>query len=228
MSKIVWNELANRTFETGVSKGVLYPQENGAYPKGVAWDGLTGVTESPSGAEPTKLYAANGVHAVLMSNEEYAATIEAYLYPPEFGPCNGEGEVIAGVTIGQQTRQPFGFSYVTQIGDANGNTDYGYKINIVYGAVASPSERAHATMGESPEAETMSWEVTTTPVEVPAIGDKTFKPTATFTLNSLTTDATKMKAVEDILYGTADAEPRLPLPTELFELLGVTGEEVAG
>lgn len=220
MSKIVWNELANRVFETGVSKGVLYPQVSGAYPKGVAWDGLTGVTESPSGAEPTKLYAANTVHAVLMSAEEYGATVEAYMYPDEFAPCNGEAEVVAGVTIGQQTRQAFGFSYVTQIGDANGNTDYGYKIHIVYGCVASPSEKAHATINDSPEAETMSWEVTTTPVNVPG-----FKPTATFTINSLTVDAEKLKAVEDVLYGTTDAEAKLPMPEELMTLLGVTGED---
>ena len=222
MSKIVWNELVNRTFETGVSKGVLYPQVAGAYPKGVAWDGLTGVTESPSGAEPTKLYAANTVHAVLMSAEEYAATIEAYLYPPEFAPCNGEAEVVKGVTVGQQTRQPFGFSYVTQIGDTNGNTDYGYKIHIVYGCVASPSERAHATINDSPEAETMSWEVSTTPVPVPG-----FKPTATFTIDSLATDAETLKAVEDVLYGTADVEAKLPLPAELMTLLGVVEEEGA-
>lgn len=222
MSKIIWNELVNRTFETGVSKGVLYPQVAGAYPKGVAWDGLTGVTESPSGAEPTKLYASNSVHAVLLSAEEYAATIEAYLYPPEFGPCNGEAEVVAGVTIGQQTRQAFGFSYVTQIGDANGNTDYGYKIHIVYGCVASPSERAHATINDSPEAETMSWEVTTTPVSVPG-----FKPTATFTISSLTTDAEKLKAVEAVLYGTEEAEAKLPMPAELMTLLGVTEDEGA-
>lgn len=220
MSKIVWNELANRVFETGVSKGVLYPQVSGAYPKGVAWDGLTGVTESPSGAEPTKLYASNGVHATLLSAEEYAATIEAYMYPPEFAPCNGEAEIAPGVTIGQQTRQAFGFSYVTQIGDATGNTDYGYKIHLVYGCVASPSEQAHATINDSPEAETMSWEISTTPVQVPG-----FKPTATFTISSLTTDATKMKAVEDVLYGSDSVEAKLPLPEELMTILGVTNAE---
>ncbi len=217
MSKIVWNELANRVFETGVSKGVLYPQVNAAYPKGVAWDGLTGVTESPSGAEPTKLFAGNTIHAVLMSAEEYNATIEAYMYPAEFAACNGEAEVIEGVTIGQQTRQAFGFSYVTQIGDATGNTDYGYKIHLVYGCVASPSEAAHTTINESPEADTMSWEITTTPVNVPG-----FKPTATFTINSRTVDPEKLKAVEDVLYGTADVEAKLPMPAELMALLGVT------
>lgn len=223
MSKIVWNELANRVFETGVSKGVLYPQVSGAYPKGVAWDGLTGVTESPSGAEPTKLYAANILHAVLMSTEEYAATIEAYMYPPEFAACNGEASPIEGVTIGQQTRQPFGFSYVTQIGDANGNTDYGYKIHIVYGALAGVSERSHATINDSPEAETMSWEITTTPVEVPG-----FKPTATFEINSLTVSKETLAAVEKVLYGDTETEAKLPLPSELMTLLGVSSNEING
>lgn len=220
MSKIVWNELVNRTFETGVSKGVLYPQVAGAYPKGVPWDGLTAVTESPSGAEPTPLYASNIKHAVLMSTEEYAATIEAYLYPPEFAACNGEKEVAPGVRIAQQPRQAFGFSYVTQIGDASGNTDYGYKIHIVYGALAAPSERAHATINDSPEAETMSWEITTTPVEVPDA-----KPTATFEINSLTVDAEKLAAIEAILYGSADTEARLPLPAELYTILGIATED---
>ena len=223
MSKIVWNELANRVFETGVSKGVLYPQVNAAYPKGVAWDGLTGVTESPSGAEPTKLYAANTVHAVLLSAEEYGATIEAYMYPDEFAACNGEAEVVAGVSIGQQSRQAFGFSYVSQISDATGNVDHGYKIHIVYGCVASPSERAHATINDSPEAETMSWEISTTPVNVPG-----FKPTATFTINSLTVDKEKLAAVEAVLYGTDEVEAKLPLPAELMTLLGVTPDEVQG
>ena len=224
MSKIVWNEAVNRTFETGVSKGVLYPQESGAYPKGVAWDGLTAVTESPSGAEPTPLYASNIKHAVLMSAEEYAATIEAYMYPPEFAECDGSVEVVKGVRIGQQPRKAFGFSYVTQIGDANGNTDFGYKIHLVYGALASPSERAHNTINDSPEAETMSWEITTTPVEVP-----NHKPTATFEIDSTTVDAEKLAAIEAILYGSADVEARLPLPSELFTLLGVeSGEEAQG
>lgn len=217
MSKIVWNTTGNRRFETGVSKGVFYKQVSGAYPKGVAWDGLTAVNESPSGAEPTKLYAANTVHAVLMSNEEYAATIEAYMYPDEFAECNGEAEVVAGVRIGQQTRKPFGFSYVTNIGNDTDGVDYGYKINIVYGCLAAPSERAHATINESPEAETMSWEISTTPVEVPG-----FKPTATFVIDSTTVDAEKLAAVEAVLYGSESEEAKLPLPTELMTLLGAT------
>ena len=224
--KIAWNELVNRTFETGVSKGVLYPQVSGAYPKGVAWDGLTAVTESPSGAEPTPLYASNIKHAVLMSAEEYAATIEAYLYPPEFAECNGEKSPVDGVYVGQQPRKAFGFSYVTQIGDANGDTDYGYKIHVIYGCLASPSERSHATINDSPEAETMSWEVTTTPVEAPG-----FKPTSTIVIDSTKVDKEKLAAIEAVLYGGTDTEARLPLPTELFTLMGVTtesGEEVQG
>lgn len=222
MAKLVWNEVANRTFETGVSKGVLYPQEAGAYPKGVVWDGLTGVTESPSGAEPTPLYAANIKHAVLMSAEEYSATIEAFMYPDEFAACNGEAEVVAGVKVGQQPRKAFGFSYVTQIGDATGNTDFGYKIHLVYGCLASPSERAHSTINDSPEAETMSWEISTTPVPVPG-----FKPTATFEIDSRTLNEVKLKALEDVLYGTAEQEAKLPLPKELMTLIGATTDQAA-
>lgn len=223
MAKLVWNELVNRTFETGVSKGVLYPQVNGKYPKGVVWDGLTGVTESPSGAEPTALYAANIKHAVLMSTEEYAATIEAYLYPDEFAACNGEAELATGVRIGQQPRTAFGFSYVTQIGDSSGNTDYGYKIHIVYGALAAPSERTHETINDSPEAETMSWEISTTPVEVPG-----YKPTATIEINSLTTDKEKLEAIEKILYGDETTEAKLPLPEEILTILGVSATSIVG
>lgn len=223
MSKIVWNEETNRTFETGVSKGVLYTKVDGAYPKGVAWDGLISVTESPSGAEPTKLYASNITHAIVLSNEEYAATIEAYQSPEEFDECDGTVSVVPGAKIGQQTRKAFGMSYVTQIGDSNGNIDHGYKIHIIYGALAAPSERAHSTINESIEAETCSWEVTTTPVKV-----KKHKPTATFELDSTKLDAEKLAAIEAILYGTEDAEPRLPLPDEILTLLGVTDEGTEG
>lgn len=223
MSQIVWNEDTNRIFETGVSKGVLYRKVNGAYPKGVAWDGLISVTESPSGAEPTKLYASNTVHAIVMSREEYAATIEAYQSPEEFDECDGTVAVVPGAKIGQQPRTPFGLSYVSQIGDSNGNIDHGYKIHILYGGLAAPSERAHNTINEEIEAETLSWEISTTPVNV-----KGHKPTATFELDSTTLDAEKLAAIEAILYGTEDAEPRLPLPDELLTLLGVNEEEAAG
>ena len=222
MSKIEWNKVGNRFYETGVSKAVLYPQVSGAYPKGVAWDGVIGVTESPSGAEPTALWAANIKHAVMMSTEEYKATIEAYMSPKEFDACDGSAEVTPGVTIGQQTRQAFGFSYVTNIGNDTEGLDHGYKLHIVYGCLASPSERGHSTINDSPEAETMSWEVSTTPVEVPG-----YKPTATFTFDSTTTDASKLAAIEAILYGGDDTEARLPLPAELFTLLGVTTDDGA-
>lgn len=223
MSKIEWNVAGSREFETGVDKGVFYPQVGGKYEGGVAWDGLISVTESPEGAEPTKLYASNGVHAVLLSNEEYKATIEAYMYPDEFAECNGEATVVAGVKIGQQTRKSFGFCYRTLIGNDLEGTDAGYKIHLVYGAVAAPSERTHNTVNDSPEAETMSWEITTTPVEVP-----NYKPTATFEIDSTKIDAEKLTAIEAVLYGSEEAEARMPLPAEMFTLLGVTDESAEG
>lgn len=223
MSKIEWNVAGSREFETGVDRGVFYPQAGGKYEGGVAWDGLIAITESPEGAEPTKLYASNGVHAVLLSNEEYKATIEAYMYPDAFAECNGEATIVPGVKIGQQTRKSFGFCYRTLIGNDLEGTDAGYKIHLVYGAVAAPSERTHNTVNDSPEAETMSWEITTTPVEVP-----NFKPTATFEINSTTIDKEKLTAIEAVLYGTDEAEPKMPLPAELLTLLGVTEEGTEG
>ena len=219
MTKIVWDKVGERFYETGVSKGVLYPQSNGAYPKGVAWNGLTAVTESPSGAEATPLYADNIKYLNLMSNEEFGATVEAYMYPEEFAVCNGEAELAAGVVIGQQKRTAFGMSYVTKVGNDIDN-ELGYKIHLIYGALAAPSERAYATVNDSPEAITFSWELTTTPVEVEGM-----KPTACVTIDSTKVDAAKLKAFEDILYGTEDAEARLPLPSEVAELLST---EVAG
>ena len=213
MTKLVWDKSGERFYETGVNKGVLYVQEAGAYPKGVAWNGLTAVTESPSGAEATPLYADNIKYLNLLSAEEFGATIEAYMYPDEFAACNGEASLTEGVTIGQQARKAFGMSYVTKIGN-DVNNDLGYKIHLIYGALAAPSERAYATVNDSPEAITFSWEVTTTPVEVEGM-----KPTACVTIDSTKVDAAKLKAFEDILYGTEDAEARLPLPTEVAELL---------
>lgn len=223
MSKIEWNVAGSREFETGVDRGVFYPQVGGKYEGGVAWDGLISVTESPSGAEATKLYASNGVHAILLSNEEYGATIEAYMYPDEFAECNGEATVIAGVKVGQQTRKSFGFCYRTLIGNDLDGTNAGYKIHLVYGAVASPSERTHNTVNDSPEAESMSWEISTTPVEVPG-----YKATATFELDSTKMDAEKLAAVEAVLYGTEENAAKMPLPAELFTLLGVAEEGSEG
>ena len=217
--KLIWDKAGEKLFETGVSKGVLYPQANGEYPKGVAWNGLTAVTESPSGAEATPLYADNIKYLNLMSNEEFGATVEAYMYPEEFAACNGEAELTAGVSVGQQARKPFGMSYVTKIGSDTDN-ELGYKIHLIYGALAAPSERAYATVNDSPEAITFSWELTTTPVEVAGM-----KPTACVTIDSTKVDATKLKAFEDIIYGTEQDEARLPLPSEVASLLST---EAAG
>lgn len=218
MAKLVWNEIGKRFYETGVEKGVLYPQEGGAYPKGVVWDGLTGVTESPSGAEATPLYASNVKYLNLMSKEEFGATVEAYTYPDEFAECDGSAELTKGVSVGQQPRKLFGMSYVTLKGNDTESTDHGYKIHLIYGAMASPSERAYATVNESPEAITFSWAITTTPVEI-----KGMKPSACITIDSTKVEAPKLKALEDALYGTAEKEAHLPLPEELITILGVTG-----
>ena len=218
MPRLTWDDLGKRFYETGVKQGVLYPQVGGAYPKGVAWNGLTAVTESPSGAEPTPLYADDIKYLELTSNEEFGCTIEAYTYPDEFKACNGEATLAEGVTIGQQTRVPFGFCYKTVLGNDEKKNDYGYKLHLVYGATASVSEKAFQTINDSPEAITFSWEVTTTPVAV-----KGFKPTAILTIDSTTIAAEKLIALEDILYGKDEAEARLPLPDEIAELVKAAG-----
>ena len=222
MSKIVWDKTGERLYETGVSQGVLYTQAEGVYNKGIAWNGLTAVTESPSGAEATALYADNIKYLNLMSTEEFGATIEAYTYPDEFAECDGSAAIATGVNIGQQNRQQFGLSYKTVLGNDVESNDYGYKLHVIYGAMASPSEKAYATVNDSPEAITFSWEITTTPVNVTG-----FKPTASLVIDSTKADPTKLKALEDILYGTDGAggvgtgtEPRLPLPDEIAELMG--------
>lgn len=215
MSRIVWDQTGEKTFETGVDYGVLYLNVGGAYPNGVAWNGLTAVTESPSGAEATSLYADNIKYLNLMSAEEFGATIEAYTYPEEFEACNGVVEVAEGTYIGQQARQTFGMCYRTLLGNDIENTKYGYKLHIIYGCVASPSEKAYATVNDSPEAITFSWEVKTTPV--PVTGQK---PTATLIVDSTKCDAAKLKELEDILYGSDSTEARLPMPDEVIEILG--------
>lgn len=222
MSKIVWDETSKRLYETGVKQGVLYPQDDkGAYPKGVAWNGLTAVTESPSGAEATALYADDIKYLNLMSAEEFGATIEAYTYPDEFAACDGSAELASGVTIGQQKRTAFGLSYRTVVGNDVAGNDYGYKLHLIYGAMAAPSEKAYATINDSPEAITFSWEVTTTPVSVAG-----HKPTACLTIDSTKADAAKLKELENILYGSDDVEARLPLPDEIATLFGT--EAAAG
>lgn len=218
MSKLVWDKTGERLYETGVKKGVLYPMDaQGAYPKGVAWNGLTNVTESPSGAEATALYADDIKYLNLMSNEEFGGTIEAYTYPDEFAECDGSASLTTGVYIGQQPRKTFGFSYCTTIGnDVEGNA-HGYKLHLVYGALASPSEKAYGTINDSPEAITLSWEFSTTPVNVTG-----FKPTACLTIDSTKVDAEKLAALEKILYGDDTGEAataRLPLPDEVAQIL---------
>lgn len=214
MSRIVWDATGERLYETGVDRGVLYPQVTGAYPKGVAWNGLTNVTESPSGAEATPLYADNIKYLNLYSAEEFGATIEAYMYPEEFEACDGSASIARGVTVGQQTRQAFGLCYRTVVGNDTEGEAHGYKLHLIYGAVASPSEKAYGTINDSPEAITFSWEVTTTPVNVTGM-----KPTACVIIDSTKADPEKLKALEDILYGKDEAEARLPLPDEIKTLM---------
>lgn len=217
MSKLVWDETGKRFYETGVKQGVLYPQATGGtYPKGVAWNGLTSVSESPEGAEPEPLYADDIKYLNLMSVEEFKATIEAYTYPDEFAECDGSASIAEGVTVGQQKRKPFGLCYRTTLGnDVDGNS-HGYKLHLVYGALAAPSEKNFETINDSPEAATFSWELSTTPV---AISKDGFQPTASITIDSTKADKTKLKALEDILYGATETEPRLPLPDEVATLM---------
>lgn len=215
MSKLTWDNTGERLFETGVKNGVLYPiQADGKYTKGVAWNGLISVTESPSGAEATALYADDIKYVNLLSNEEFGATIEAYTYPDEFAECDGSGTLAEGVTVGQQKRKVFGLCYKTTIGnDVDGN-DHGYKLHLVYGCLAAPSEKAYSTINDNPDAITFSWEVTTTPVNVTG-----FKPTSQITIDSTKVDQAKLTKIEDLLYGTAEKEPSLPLPDELAAAL---------
>lgn len=214
MAKLIFDKIGERFFETGVSKGVLYPQDaSGTYSKGVAWNGLTAVTESPSGAEATPLYADNIKYLNLMSNEEFGATVEAYTYPDEFAACNGEAALTEGITLGQQKRTPFGMAYQTKIGN-DMDSELGYKIHLIYNALAAPSEKAYQTINDSPEAITFSWELTTTPVEVTG-----FKPTASITIDSTKVDAEKLAALEAVLYGSESEEARLPLPDEVLTIV---------
>lgn len=215
MSKLKWDETGKRLYETGVDHGVLYPiQNDGKYSKGAAWNGLTAVTESPSGADANPLYADNIKYLNLIAAEDFGATIEAYTYPDEWGACDGSAEVAPGVTVGQQSRKTFGLSYRTKIGNDVDGQDHGYKLHLIYGALASPSERGYQTVNDSPEAISFSWTVTTTPVDVPG-----FKPTACMTIDSTKTDPVKLAALEEILYGTETADARLPLPEEVIALL---------
>ena len=215
MSKIVWDQTGERLYETGVDRGVLYPiQDDGKYSLGVAWNGLTGVTESPSGAEATPLYADNIKYLNLVSAEDFGCTIEAYTYPDEFAECDGSASLLEGVNIGQQDRKVFGLCYRTIVGNDVESNGYGYKLHLIYGCLAAPSEKSYATVNDSPEAITFSWEVSATPVNVTG-----FKPTACVTIDSTRVDPDKLTALENALYGGSDKEAYLPLPDEIVTLM---------
>lgn len=213
MSKLIWDQDGQKLYETGADRGVLYVCDDGTYGAGVAWNGLINVNEAPSGGEPSPLYADNKKYLELVSNEEFGFTIEAYMSPEEFDVCDGSLEIAPGVYAGQQNRKSFGFSYRTLIGNDTEGTDYGYKIHLVYGAKAKPSSRDNATVNESPEAVTLSWECSTTPVDVPG-----GKPTAHLVINSTKTDPAKMAALEAILYGD-EQDAKLPTIAEVIELM---------
>ena len=217
MVALAWHETGDKQYELGVDKGVFYPLNatTSAYDTAYAWNGLISVTESPSGAEVTKNYADNDVYMSLMSAEEFAATVEAYNYPDEFALVDGTAEPVPGLYVGQQPRKPFGLSYRTKVGNDSKGMDAGYKIHLIYNAMAAPSEKAYSTVNDSPEATTFSWELSTTPIDA---GD-VLKSTAQLTINSLKVPAAKLKALEDILYGTTTLKARLPLPTEVIGLL---------
>lgn len=227
MPKVKWDQVGEHFFEAGCDHGVLYPQVSGAYPKGVAWNGLISVTESPSGAEDNPQYADNMKYLNLKSAEEYGATVECFTYPDEWAACNGEAELAEGVLVGQQIRNGFGLSYRTKKGNDTEGEDYGYKLHLIYGCSSSPSEITHNTINDSPEAATLSYEITTTPIQISgkAPNGKPFKPVASVTIDSTKVDADKLAELEEILYGKdgtgesdTGTEARLPLPNELKEL----------
>ena len=227
MSKLLWDETGKKLYETGVSDVALYvyDKKTSKYGNGVAWNGVTAISESTSGGESNPIYADNQKYLNLVSAEDYASTIEAYTYPDAFAECDGSAELAPGVTIGQQSRSTFGLVYKTIIGNATAFASHGYKLHIVYGALAAPSERAHNTINDTPEAMTMSWELSTTPVKVDG-----FKPTASVVIDSTKVDATKLKTLEDKLYGTNGAsdpetgtEPTLLMPNEIAEIVKAQG-----
>lgn len=214
MAKIIWDNTGEKIYETGVKNGVLYLQTAGVYNKGVAWNGLTAVTESPSGAEPTNLYADDIKYISLYSAEEFGATIEAYTYPEEFAECDGSATIADGVYIGQQARKPFGLAYKTTVGNDTDGAAFGYKLHLLYGCMASPSEKSYSTINDSPEAITFSWEVTTTPTNVTG-----HKPTACLTIDSTKCDADRLAELEAILFGSDEVDARMPLPDEIAEIM---------
>lgn len=213
---LVWDNVGERYYETGVKNCALYLQESdGSYPKGVAWNGISAINESPSGAEASPIYADDTKYLNLISNEEFGASIEAYTYPDEFAECDGSAEIATGISIGQQPRKAFGLCYKTTLGNDIAGNEYGYKLHIIYGCKAAPSEKAYATINDSPEAITFSWEISTTPVNVAG-----HKPTANITIDSTKVDKEKLAALEAVLFGSESAEARLPLPDEIVSLVG--------
>jgi hypothetical protein len=218
MAELTWDQIGERYYETGVDHGVLYlPNVSGEYDNGYAWNGLVSVSESPSGAEANPQYADNIKYLELRSAEEFGATVEAFTYPEEFAQCDGTAMPQPGVSIGQQSRSSFGMSYRTKVGN-DLNSDLGYKIHLVYGATAAPSEKAYTTINDSPEAITFSWEITTTPVSAGG----SYKPTAQIVIDSTKVDATALGALEDMLYGTAGTDPELPPPATVLALFAGT------
>ena len=221
MTALTWDQIGERLYETGVDHGVLYIPEDGVYANGFPWNGLTTVTESPTGAEASPMWADNIKYLNLISREEFGATIEAYTYPDEFGQCDGTASPEPGLAIGQQTRKIFGLAYRTRVGNDVDGSDHGYKLHLIYGALAAPSERAYATINDTPEAISFSWEITTTPVDVPG-----YKPSAVLTIDSTKVDAEALADLELILYGDEGVDPRLPLPAEILDLFEGTTTEV--
>lgn len=223
MARLLWDETGERYFETGVDHGVLYPQVEGKYPKGVVWNGLSQVSESPSGAEENAIYADNMKYLSLRSAEDFGGSIECYTYPDEWMACDGQAQIAPGITIGQQQRQNFGFAYRSRIGNDTEGDALGYKLHLWYNCSASTSERSYQTVNDSPDALSFSYEITTTPIQI----DETHRPSACLTIDSRTCPAEKLKALEDILYGTdeegEDHDARLPLPKEVIEIIGAVG-----
>lgn len=215
MAKLTWDTVGERLYETGVDQCVLYPVVNNSYPAGYAWNGVTGVTESPSGADATPIYADNIKYLNLRAAEEFGATLTAYTYPDEFASCDGSASPVKGVTIGQQSRKAFGLCYRTRLGNDTEGSDFGYKLHMVYGLTASPSERGYATINDSPEAIEFSWEMNSTPVQVTGL-----KPTSVVTINSADFSEAQMAALEDVLYGSDNKDARLPLPDEIVTIMG--------
>jgi hypothetical protein len=220
MTKLIWDKTGDRTYETGVDHGVLFEIDvAGEYSTGVAWNGLTTVTESPSGAEASPQYADNIKYLNLISIEQFGGTIEAFTYPVEFEKYDGNAQPTPGLSVGQQPRRPFGFCYRTRFGNDTESTGYGYKLHLVYGAVAKPSEKAYATINDSPEAISFSWEITTNPVQVGTIGGVDYAPTASLTIDSTKVDPTKLAALETVLYGDASNDPAMPLPADVIAMM---------